>query len=268
MPGGRPHSVSSIDTYLTCPHLWFQRYVKRNKGEESVRPQSWRLGSSVHASLERAYKVHQTEGPKRPAVGDTMARYETTARERLMESLVEEEVHSAHGTWDWAIDVVQRSLDALPMVPPDNILGVEMKILDETPDGVPFIGFIDLALYDRETEELIIWDWKVTSHKKSMTELASNLQLNSYGFFKARDTGAKRVKGVNWYPPLAAGDTVVLSEAAREDAILQIESVVEMIEEDEKYEPRPGEACSWCPMKSICPAWTEVSGALTELEGF
>jgi CRISPR/Cas system-associated exonuclease Cas4 (RecB family) len=270
---GRKHTVTSVNTYLECPQRYYLRYVKRLKTPDWEVPQAWRFGTCVHAAMEAAYGAVM-DGVA-PEELPTMLAYRDVAIDGLRAAWTKEDMPTHHGAFDRAVGTVDGALEALPLVARDEVLGVEYCIDGTTPDGALFIGYVDLVLrVSRDT--LKVRDWKVTGRRASPEELACDLQLNTYSAMLLTDfPWAKHVVVEHWYPTqaLPGGSepcvTVPSPPAAQAEAVETIESVVEMIEADDQWTPRPGDACESCPFRLHgCPVWEHAQEATEQMAGF
>lgn len=262
---GRRHSVSSTYLYLECPRAWYLRHVKRIREERQEVPVPWRIGTAVHSSLEAAYRARQeTRGRI-----DSMREFEPHAIEALEKSWQELNLPRSHGAYDNQVANVQNTLDSVSCPEsPDDVLAVEEKIEDSTPDGTLFIGYPDLVLrVDKRT--IRVRDWKVTSRTSSAEQIATDLQTNAYAWFlKRRWPWVERVLISNYYPPLQQEVEVLAKEDEMDSAIECIETVAEMTESDEAFEPNPGDHCDPCQYKAHCPIFSTQVEALKAVEGF
>lgn len=262
---GRHYSVSSVQMYLACPRQFYLAYVKRIKREERDVPIPWRLGTAVHGALETAFSCRAED--VQPV--ESMTKYEKQALERLEEEWVKLSLPRTHGTHDWGIDVVQKTLEHVH-VPEKrtDVLGTEYKILGSTDDGNNFVGYADLVLRTGG-DTLKIRDWKVTSNASTMESLVDDFQLNSYAWFLQREfPWAKRVVASHYYPPLTREVQFEVRTDCMEDAITRIDSVAEWVDQDQEYKPRPGTQCENCQFIKECPAWSDRSEALNAIERF
>lgn len=262
---GRYFSVSSVNTYIACPHQFWLQYVKRVQRPETDVPIPWRIGTAMHSALETAYRLRADDtGPV-----ESMSKYEPQARETLESKWSELMLPRAHGKLDWAIDVLQRTLDSV--VPPErrqDVIGVEHKIEGLTEDGVRVIGYVDLV--QRASKDTIhIRDWKTTSSARKAEDLVMDFQLNTYAWFVLRDNPwAKRVVASHYYPPITKEVQFEVRQDCMEDAISRIEAVAEQVEMDTEFKPRPGSRCDSCAFTQMCPAWSSKSEAIDAAAGF
>jgi RecB family exonuclease len=254
MPRGRYYSVSSVDTYLECPQRYHLAYVRRLPRPPRDVPTSWKLGSAVHKGLQRAY-----EQARRERRGDHMAAFLPEALAGLDEAWAEEGLSRDYGDPDWAIEVLQRALDALDAPHPGEVLLVEEQMVEVNDDGVILHGYVDLAI-QTGVDTVRIRDWKVTSNRKDTSGVAGSPQLALYAWLaRRRWPWVRTVTVEEFYPPLGVGVSVVSDpEGAELEVVSRFEAVAEMVEEAQatgEWPTKVGEQCSNCPFKSHCPAW-------------
>lgn len=260
---GRVHSVSSVSSYEECPKAWEFNYLRRVK-PEGLAPEHWRFGTVVHAGFEAAYTHARDE--KLDIHSDEVWE---VASARLRESWAEEQMPTHGGELDRALGILAKSLAEHPDLAPADILGVEHKLLHDTPDGTRVIGFADLIVR-LGPESVGIEDHKITSRTKSAQDLQYDFQLNTYGWMVLREfPWAKTVYGTHHYPPVGKRVTVQLTREGMEEAVARMEATAEATELDDEYAPAPGEHCSSCQFKPQCPAWDRATNpSLGEVANF
>lgn len=259
---GRVHSVSSCQAYEECPARWDMQYNRRVKVDGLV-PEHWRFGTCVHAGFEAAYLAAQSGLDIRS--DEVFA----VAAQALRDSWTEEQMPEHGGELDRALSMLGAQLADHRELEPKDVLGVEAKLMHETPDGTRVIGYADLLL-KVGPEQVEIEDHKVTSRTKSAEDLQYDFQLNTYGWMiLAEFPWAKVVYGTHHYPPVGKRVTVQLTEDGMQEAIARMEAFAEMTEMDEERAPRPGDHCSSCVYKPTCPAWDlDKNQSLGEVANF
>jgi len=255
----RPYSVSSIDRYLRCPRQWALRYRGDPEDQQPRKeaPEHLRKGTALHAGMETAFRLAM-EATSPPTPGVKMDVYREQAVEALRASWIEQGLPRTFGTLDDAIGVLTRALEALPVLPPEAILGVEIEMREDTPAGHPFVLYIDVAF--RTGDTLRIWDWKNSRKLKTPAALAADVQTNTYAhFLLAKHPWATRVLIGNYSLPLRNKVELVSEPSWREAATSRVDAVIGWIEADEVFAPRVSDACGECYFKPECPAWNPNS---------
>ncbi len=152
-------SFSSVNTYRNCPFCFFLSYLQYpplTRAENAFA--QW--GSFMHSLYERFYKGQID-------FFDACDEYEQKYKEKITVPF------PANAYVDLGKRYYQSGLDALERFSdlPDNleILEIEGKISITIKD-IPFIGFADLILRDKEKDEIIVIDHKSKSKFASATE--------------------------------------------------------------------------------------------------
>jgi putative RecB family exonuclease len=238
------HSVSSCREYELCPRRYRFAYVDREPARRHV-PPSWRVGSAVHEALEAAYRHRQVRGGEGPmdecvpaataALHHAWKRLELDGKASLAES----------------VGVVRRFLGAQD-VSGEEILGVEQLLATTTPEGLRIAGYADLVL--RRETAIEIRDHKVTRWERTEADLASDFQLNLYGWLaKQMWPWATDVRAAHSYPLSGRIVAVELEPGQMDDAAAHVRTTAAAIAEDVEFDANPGEHCASCAWASLCP---------------
>lgn len=145
-------SFSRLNSYYNCPYEWRLHYLECNKSENGFFGE---FGSLVHTILEKYAKGELS-------LFELNQYYE--------EHFCEEIPHDAPP--NKYVDIRQSYFDKgqeyLNNIDLDlstyEVLGVELKVNFEI-EGKDFVGYIDLLLRDKSTEEIVIVDHKSASIK-------------------------------------------------------------------------------------------------------
>jgi putative RecB family exonuclease len=253
LSAGRRLSVSGYGTYVECPQRYQYAYVQRLPRPETTVPHHWRFGSVVHKALEVAYLEF-----KRLELTGRLSQVTPQALAATRQSWVDLEMDPKGGELDRALGMVAATLERL-VEHHENILGVEQRFLGYTPAGVPFVGFADLIRkYDDETVE--VRDYKVRRKVSAPDELGRDLQGHMYGHFSLKDhPWAKRVVFSHLYPNHDVRLVAVELDGDESNELIErFEAVAEMINDDDRWTPRPGEHCGYCAYTDTCPAWAKA----------
>lgn len=261
---GRRHSVSSTRLFLQCALAYKLQYLSKVRVDRPV-PVHWRFGTVLHAALEAVYRAH---AERVPGVDLDVSVNYPEGRAALDASWAELDMPVRGGEHDRAIGMLQDVLDQHEPLDPADVLGVEHKFLGSTPDGTLVVGYADLVLrLGRDAIE--VRDHKVTSRVSKSETLASDYQLNTYGWLALQDwSWAEKVYVSHHYPPVQSVVRVLTTEETREDALAQMEATAEMIETETDFSPRVGDHCTSCAYRPQCPAWSLENEALRVLGDF
>lgn len=254
-------SPTKIRRYRTCPAQW--RLTEdlphgRRAEFDLTLALPLKLGIIAHAGMQAVYELAR-DGLRPYRTGETMAVYSDAALdaiERAAEGFeltetpeiiqVEEEVLAA--------------LERLPRPRPSAVIGVECQ-LDDTVDGVLFTNVLDLILQTGATS-LHLRDWKRRNIKALplSTALLDDPQMCSYRSAVARHfPWATRVT-VGLYSLISNREvTVELPLARAMEKMTGEVATTRKAEEDTLCRPTPdGENCERCPVKLLCPVWTDA----------
>ncbi len=209
-------------------------------------PESWRFGTVVHAGLEAGYVQHRDEGRSR-----NLAHTIPVAVRAVQASWAEEGLPDDRASLQRAERVVRRSL-ASTRLWPGQILGVERYFRAVTDEGLQIAGAVDLVL-KVGSGVVEIRDHKVTRYERSPEQLASDFQLNLYGWL-AQQTWpwAQRVFVSHHYPLMRRVVRVELDADRVAKTIARIRATAHLAEADTVFNPTPGAHCSHCAYRGRC----------------
>lgn len=262
-PRGRYFSVSAVTRYEVCPQAFKFDYVDRIKRPESTVPEHWRFGSVVHAGFEALYALAKAEGLELPVDDPDV---DARLGEAVRAAWSKYEMPEHGGELDRAIGMVLEGTSSHPPLRPEDILGVEMKLVRVTADGTIVVGYADL-ITRADPETVRITDHKITSKLASREKLTYDLQGNTYAWMAGEEfPWATRVLFEHHYPPVNERVEVEVDPEGAKDAVSRIEAIAEAVEMDAEFKPRVSEECEYCNHQAICPAWKSVDGQPTALQ--
>jgi CRISPR/Cas system-associated exonuclease Cas4 (RecB family) len=244
----RWHSVSSTHEYETCPRRYRFAYVDHTPADRGLAPEAWRFGTVVHRGLEAGYRWHQEHGDSADMTRAIPVALEAVRVAWMTERMPEDPAERLR-----ADQVVHRSL-ATTRLDPAEILGIEIFLHAETPEGFQVTGALDLVLHTGP-ERLEIRDHKVTRALLRPEELAGDFQLNVYGWLaRATWPWAEHVTIAHHYP---LGGEIVraeLDDAQVELALTRLRDIAARAEADATFAPKPGQHCTSCAWAPLCPS--------------
>lgn len=242
----RTHSVSGCNEYDRCPRRYRYGYIDRIPHDRPS-PAAWRHGIAVHAALEAAYRER--------AAGRTLADAIPMALDALAATWRAEGLPDDPAWLGRSGAMVRRTLTVDPLHI-EKILGVEERFESRSAGGRPFAGIADLVVQrDDHTVEII--DHKVSRSPRSVAALASDRQLNLYGWFaRQRWPWATRMLATHHYPPLGKTVTAELDHDRTETIVAELDTIAARADADTEFRPEPGPECATCPWITRCPVHT------------
>jgi putative RecB family exonuclease len=246
-------SHSRLSSFERCPKQFHFRYVLRLPAEsESVEAF---LGKRVHEVLEKLYLVVR-EG-RVPSLAQVVRRFLANwdgaydaARVRIVRSELQPAFYREIGA-----RALRNFYRRYYPFDGEETLGVEERVtfaLDAA-GSYRIQGVIDRLVRSRDGA-IEIHDYKTSQRVPPQRALDADRQLALYQLgLAARLEGAPEVRLVWHY---IAVDQVRVSrrsaeqlEALRERTI----GLIDCIQGEERFEPRPGPLCSWCEYRDRCP---------------
>jgi putative RecB family exonuclease len=247
----RWHSVSSTREYERCPRRYRYAYVDRLPQDRPV-PVAWRIGSAIHAALESAYRTKQ-DHPEQPLVAGLPC-----ALVGLRRSWDALDLPYGDDRYRQAGRHLEKTLRS-DILDAQDIVGVELPLRDRRATGHRLAGFLDLLLR-RDATTLEVVDHKVTSHRATELEIATDLQLNLYGaLVRVQWPEATAVRATLHYPTGPDRVTTTLTDEGMQAARTRVERTAQRAAADTAFEPRPAAHCDHCPWLPRCPAHRRAS---------
>jgi RecB family exonuclease len=255
-------SHSRLSSFEKCPKQFHFRYVLHIPAEsESVEAF---LGKRVHEVLERLYLV--VRDGRVPSLDQVVRRFQTNWDEAYQAErvrIVRSELDSTHYR-DVGVRSLRNFYRRYYPFDSEETLGIEERVsfaLDAA-GTYRMQGVIDRLVRTRDGA-IEIHDYKTGQRIPSQRALDEDRQLALYQLgLAARLEGAPEVRLVWHY---LAVDQVRVSRRSSE----QLEALrgrtmdlIDSIQGEQHFAPRPGPLCSWCEYRERCPIFArEVSAA-------
>lgn len=219
-----PYSLTRLTAYERCPRFFCFRYVK---GLPEIVESTGQFGSIVHEAIASALK------------GETPT----------LEGLPLEEIPRAKSMVDFAVEI-SKSLGLIRGIETRFAVNENFEFVDW--DNAFLRGIIDLIVEDPLTESLQIWDWKTGRSRPSFYQLAF------YSWVVERSLKRKVQRA--GYILLSSRQRLEfeIDEEEIEYAVKKTYYLIQRIESDESWEPRPGNHCAYCSYVSMCPLVKEI----------
>lgn len=249
------YSHSRLSTFEQCKLKYKFRYIDKIIPDIEKTIES-HLGSIVHATLEWLY--NEVRKKRIPTVDEMIVEYSRNWQEDWEDEIPV--VRRDMSIKDYFNKGVKFLIDYYLKHEPfdDNTIAVEKEIfvsLDK--EGKYKIrGFIDRLVYNMETGEYEIHDYKTSGRLPSEENVENDRQLALYSIaIKERFNVEKGIILVWHYlsfnKKIESRRTEEQLEKLKENTI----NLIKEIESTINFTPTKSSLCNWCEYKSICPVW-------------
>jgi putative RecB family exonuclease len=244
-------SPSGAGTFEQCPRRWRMRYVERlpdPPGEAAL------AGSFAHRVLELLMQRDPHERTVAIAKAIARAEWPSVEADHDFRALGFDEAGSKHFRWKaW------QAIEGLWALEDPKAVDVRATEHDVEADlgGVPFRGIVDRL--DDEGDGLVVTDYKSGKAPSARFRRGRLDQVLLYAAAVEQATGEMPVHARLLY----LGQRPVGIKVTREE----IDSVVDKLAgtwaaintacDTDKFEPRTGPLCGWCPYVDRCPEGTK-----------
>jgi putative RecB family exonuclease len=246
-------SHSRLSSFENCPKQFHFRYVlKIESPTESVEAF---LGKRVHEVLERLYRF--VKDGRVPSVGKVVNRFRAFWEEQLDAARVT--IKRSEYSFEIYREIGERCLRNhyrrhYPF-DGDETLGLEEHVsfaLDPA-GSYQMQGVIDRLVRTREGIE--IHDFKTGARVPPQRVLDEDRQLALYQIGLRRRFGDAPVRLVWHY--LQSGQTLSSTRSPEQLAELRSRTItlIDRIQAEERFAPKPGPLCDWCEYRTQCPAF-------------
>jgi putative RecB family exonuclease len=252
------YSHSRLSCYEQCPQKFKLQYIDKLETEQEQTVEAF-LGTRVHEALEKLYRdlTHQKKNTLDELLGFFTGEWNTNWTDDI--SIVSEEYHAENYR-----DMGKKYLsDYYQRYHPFNqgktvALEELIRITLDAEGKFKLQGYID-RLTETRDGFYEIHDYKTNSRLPLADYIRSDRQLALYMIgVKNQYPDVKDVKLI-WH--FLKFDKEIDSTRTDND-LTQLKNdtiqLIDTIENDERYEARPGYLCDWCEYQSCCPQWSHL----------
>ena len=248
------YSHSRLSTFEQCPLRFRYRYIDKIKPEIEKSIEA-HLGGAVHNTLEWIYNNVEELTMKIDEI------IEKFTEEWLKESsddllIVKKDLTPR----DYFNKGVQFLIHYYSKHSPfkDGTIECEKGILIELDEkkGYKIQGFIDRLVYNMETGEYEIHDYKTGKFLPRQDALDKDRQLALYSLGIKKIYGQDKEVNLVWH--FLAHNVTMRSKRTNEQLVQLKNDTVELIKKIEstrEFLPKVSKLCDWCEYKPICPEW-------------
>jgi len=247
------YSHSRLSTFEQCPFKFKLRYIDEivPEIEKSIEAH---LGSIVHNTLEWLYIEVQKENL--PNIEEVITYYSENWETNYTKDTVI--VRKNLTDKDYFNKGVKFLLDYYMKHQPfkDGTIELEKRILIDL-DGTgkyKIQGFIDRLVYNEETKEYEIHDYKTANSLPTEDKIATDRQLALYSIGIKNLFGEHREVLLTWH--FLAHNIKICSRRTTEELEKLKKEIIELINKIESETDFPAQKsvlCGWCEFKSMCP---------------
>ncbi|MDQ4149767.1 MAG: PD-(D/E)XK nuclease family protein [Actinomycetota bacterium] len=257
-----PLSPSRACDYKTCPQLFKFRAIDRLPEPSDVHKTK---GTLVHAALEQLYLLEPENRTLDRAKGILGAIWDELKADPEYASLPLAPQEEAA----WLEEAERLLANYFRMEDPSRVLPHEMEwwVQHET-ERTLLRGIIDRVEIDSDGE-WILTDYKTGRAPSVSYALGSFFGLKFYALVCWRAFGKlpKELRLIHLKEPEVI--TLVPTPQMLKGMERQLDAISDAIaraHEKNDWRPRPNQMCSWCPHRSICPAFAGAAGGTSSCE--
>lgn len=250
-PGLETLSPSRAGDFKTCPQLFKFRAIDRLPEPTTIHQAR---GTTAHLALERLFDlVREERSPQRLHALFREAWTELRSDPQY-EGLFESETDER----DWGVQSLELLSNYFSIEDPSTFdpADRELDMLDDI-DGMTLRGILDRI--DRDDQgRLVITDYKTGKAPPERYARGAFFALKIYALLIRHSTGETPheirllyLNGPTLYRTLI--DDRVLDAMARQ--VRALWDAIERAMSSDRFPPRPGRLCDWCPFQDICPAF-------------
>lgn len=245
------YSHSRLSTFEKCPLRFKYKYIDKLKPEIEKTIEA-HLGTAVHNTLEWIYNNVDNLTLK---IDEIIDHYTKEWQKEFSDKIII--VKKDLTARDYFNKGVQFLVDYYSKHSPfkDGTIECEKGILVELDDQGQYKlqGFIDRLVYNLETGEYEIHDYKTANRLPKQEELDKDRQLALYSLAIKEIYGKDKEIKLIWHF-LAHNQTLKSKRTNEELEELKKETIrlIKKIESTREFLPNPSILCNWCEFKGIC----------------
>lgn len=249
------YSHSKLSAYEQCKYRYKLRYIDKvpSPVEKSIEAH---LGTCVHDALEWLYK-ERLDG-KEHSLDEVLEKYITKWVEDWTDTIVivkqnlTAEIYKNKGI-KFLIDYYTKHQPFK-----DGTIALEEKVWVNLGNGFPhkIIGYIDRLVYNEETQEYEIHDYKTANSLPNQEKFDKDRQLALYSLAIKEKYGQDKSVLLTWH--YLNYNKQIFSRRTKEELEQLKQDIVNLIKEIEsatEFEPTKSILCDWCEYKQYCKAW-------------
>jgi len=249
----RIYSYSKLKTFEQCKLKYKLKYIDKipPKTEKSIEAH---LGSSVHDSLEWLYR--EVKKGRIPKLDELIMNYSQNWLKNYNSNMLI--VKKDMTAKDYFNKGVQYLIDYYNTHTPfkDKTLDLEKEIFIDLSEEHKLRGFIDRLVYNPDTDEYEIHDYKTSNSAPSKQDIENDTQLPLYSLAIKEMVGYDKDIKLIWHY-LSHNKKVHSKKTNEQLKQLKKETLelIKFIEATTEFPSNKTQLCDWCEYKPICPTW-------------
>ena len=248
-------SHSRLSSFEQCKLKYKFRYIDKIIPDIEKTIESY-LGSVVHSVLEWLY--NQVKKNRIPTIDEFIMKYSEIWKQEYEEEIPIVRKQMTAG--DYFNKGIQFLIDYYMRHKPfdDNTIAVEKEIIFNLDDNGDYKirGFIDRLVYNLDTKEYEVHDYKTSNNLPKQEILDKDRQLALYSIAIKELFGEEKKVILIWH---YLSFNQKLNSKRTDEQLKQLkQETLELIKEIEsttEFFPNKSTLCNWCEYKQICPAW-------------
>ena len=248
-------SHSRLSSFEQCKLKYKFRYIDKIIPDIEKTIESY-LGSVVHSVLEWLY--NQVKKNRIPTIDEFIMKYSEIWKQEYEEEIPIVRKQMTAG--DYFNKGIQFLVDYYMRHKPfdDNTIAVEKEIIFNLDDNGDYKirGFIDRLVYNLDTKEYEVHDYKTSNNLPKQEILDKDRQLALYSIAIKELFGEEKKVILIWH---YLSFNQKLNSKRTDEQLKQLkQETLELIKEIEsttEFFPNKSTLCNWCEYKQICPAW-------------
>jgi putative RecB family exonuclease len=251
------YSHSKLSTFEQCKLRYKFKYIDKIKPpiEKTIEAH---LGSSVHNALEWLYKEILKNNI--PELDQVIEKYtEEWQRDYKEDFLIVKKEFKAEDYFNKGVKfLIDYYLKHQPFK--DGTIEMEKQVFVELEPNYPhtIVGYIDRLVYNEETQEYEIHDYKTANNIPPKDKIESDRQLALYSIAIKQIYGEDKKVKLTWHylnhnMRIDSRRTDKQLSELKQDII----NLIKEIEETTEFPPNESILCNWCEYKEICPLFSK-----------
>lgn len=237
-------SPFKLSMFMECPRRYKFQYIDGLAEQFKVPKPHFTMGENVHEALKDFFK--KTEPDKR--------------NQKNLEEILRKIWRKNRKGFKNRDEEKKFGLEALAML--DNfaktqdikIKPLELEKMHKLPIDKEIILQGKIDRIDKDGDKIIIIDYKTGSEPQE----EDLLQLIIYSIIISKKLNKEINKASYLYLKSGKEKSIKPSKEDLDNGIIEIKSMVEMIEKEKNFKPNINKFCSWCEYLSICPMKEEI----------